>query len=211
MALDLAPEKPPVIHGRDGISRKARGEGRASHYISLTRLAASGSLEAGGQREQVTGLAWMDHEFFTHQIAPEQTGWDWLSIQLENRTELMLFRLRRKDGAPDPYSSGTWVDAAGAGRHLDAGDFRLTPGRLWRSSATGAAYPISWKIEVFPLNLELEATTPLESQEMVSQSRWSPTYWEGAMDYRGRAGTTPVRGAGYLEMSGYDRAVRLPD
>ena len=23
----------------------------------------------------------MDHEFFTHQLAPDQTGWDWFSLQ----------------------------------------------------------------------------------------------------------------------------------
>jgi len=32
---------------------------------------------------KVSGLAWMDHEFFTHQLSPDQAGWDWLSVQLE--------------------------------------------------------------------------------------------------------------------------------
>src|SRR5712671_4159523 len=64
----LRSAKPPVIHGQNGISQKADGPGRASHYISLTRINAVGEIEVDGQKSQVTGTAWMDHEFFTHQL-----------------------------------------------------------------------------------------------------------------------------------------------
>jgi len=109
----LRSEKPPVIHGRDGVSQKAEGAGRASHYISLTRLTTSGFIELGGRKFEVTGTSWMDHEFFTHQLTADQTGWDWLSLQLEDNTELMLFHIRRRDGSIDPYSAGTFLDAQG--------------------------------------------------------------------------------------------------
>ena len=61
--LDLRAEKPPIIHGENGVSQKADGPGRASHYISLTRLAAKGQITLGGKPFEVSGLAWMDHEF----------------------------------------------------------------------------------------------------------------------------------------------------
>src|SRR5690242_6399777 len=93
--LRLQSVKPPVIHGRNGISQKTAGPGRASHYISLTRLNTSGEIQFSRQTFQVTGTAWMDHEFFTHQLDKDQVGWDWMSIQLEDQTELMLFRIRR--------------------------------------------------------------------------------------------------------------------
>ena len=35
LRLLLHPEKPPVIHGENGVSQKAAGAGQASHYISL--------------------------------------------------------------------------------------------------------------------------------------------------------------------------------
>ena len=41
--LHLVAQKPPVIHGSGGISRKAQGAGHASHYYSLTRLETSGA------------------------------------------------------------------------------------------------------------------------------------------------------------------------
>src|SRR5579863_3976453 len=37
--LTLRAEKRPVTHGENGVSQKAPGPGRASHYMSLTRLA----------------------------------------------------------------------------------------------------------------------------------------------------------------------------
>ncbi|RPJ73640.1 MAG: carotenoid 1,2-hydratase [Acidobacteria bacterium] len=208
--LALESTKPPVVHGREGVSRKAAGPGRASHYVSLTRLRASGSLELGGRSHIVDGTAWMDHEFFTHQLEADQAGWDWFSLQLEDGTELMLFRLRRKDGGADPFSAGTFVDREGRSRHLEAGDFRLQPGaRRWRSAETGGAYPIEWQITVESLRLTLDVGTPLERQEIVARSRVSPSYWEGAIDASGQRRGAPTRGVGYLEMTGYDKPVRF--
>jgi predicted secreted hydrolase len=203
--LKTAARKPPVIHGANGVSQKAQGEGRASHYVSITRLAVSGDLQLEGETFQVSGTAWMDHEFFTHQLEPEQSGWDWLSIQLEDGTELMLFRLRRRDGTIDPFSAGTYIDAGGAARHLALSDFSLEPerGSEWTSQRSGGKYPLRWHIRVPSLGLDLQASTPLQSQELVSANGNSPTYWEGAMDYSGTRAGKPVRGVGYLEMTGY--------
>ncbi len=193
LRLDLSTTKPPVIHGVNGVSPKAAGEGHASHYISFSRLESKGALTLGGRTFELTGTAWMDHEFFTHQLGPGQAGWDWMSIQLEDRTELMLFRLRRKDGSLDPFSAGTYIDSAGRPRHLNAGDFSMTPtGERWNN------YPISWRVEVPSLGLRLDATTPMHNQELGGDSPFTPKYWEGAMDFKGTK-----RGVGYLEMTGY--------
>ena len=208
--LTLHPEKPPVIHGENGVSQKAEGPGRASHYISLTRLATSGVIELGNTKFEVAGASWMDHEFFTHQLDSNQTGWDWLSLQLEDRTELMLFNIRRNDGSIDPYSSGTYVDADGKTTHLRSSDFTLKPvGEKWISTLTGAVYPVHWKIAILKLGLELEAKTLLASQELTGTSRIAPNYWEGAIVLTGQRNAQPIGGAGYLEMTGYDRPVQL--
>lgn len=202
----LHSEKAPVIHGEDGVSQKAAGPGRASHYVSLTRLATRGSIELDGKKIDVIGLTWMDHEFFTHQLEASQVGWDWLSIQLEDKTEIMLFRIRRKDGSIDPYSAGTFVDAVSRTTHLRAGDFIMQPlGKTWVSSATRAIYPIQWKIAVPMLGVEMEAGTLLPGQELSEKSNLAPSYWEGAVVLTGHRGKQALRGAGYLEMTGYDQ------
>jgi predicted secreted hydrolase len=203
--LSMHSQKPPVIQGENGVSQKAEGPGRASHYISFTRLLATGTIQLLGRTLQVSGVAWMDHEFFTHQLSIDQTGWDWFSVQLNDDTELMLFEIRRRDGTLDPYSAGTYVNPNGKSVHLRATDFSLKPAvQTWTSSVTGATYPVQWSISVPRLGIELEANTKLKSQELTSSSRFVPSYWEGAIDLSGRKSGTAIQGVGYLEMTGYD-------
>ena len=194
--LDLKPIKQPVIHGVGGISQKSAGAGKASHYVSLPRLVVSGELTIGSAKHTVTGTAWMDHEWFTNQLTDDQIGWDWFSVQLDNQTELMLFQLRRKDGTVDRYSAGTYIDAQGRPRHMAHDEFTLTPLRRWKS------YPVEWQIRVPSLGLSLDAQAALDDQEL--EEKTGPSYWEGAVNYSGSA-----TGVGYLEMTGYDKPVRL--
>jgi predicted secreted hydrolase len=208
--LTLHPEKPPVIHGENGVSQKSQGAGHASYYISLTHLTANGQLELNGEPSEVSGLAWMDHEFFTHQLESGQVGWDWLSLQLKDNTELMLFRIRRNDGSLDPFSSGTYVDAQGKSTHLRAADFALQPlAQNWTSPITHATYPIAWNIVIPELEIELEARTSLAAQELAGKTKIAPSYWEGAITLEGHRGKMPLSGVGYLEMTGYDHPVDL--
>jgi predicted secreted hydrolase len=187
--LALRALKPPVIHGVDGISQKAAGAGHASHYISFTRLETRGEIVLEGRTFRVEGLSWMDHEFFTQQLDAGQTGWDWFSLQLEDNTELMLFRLRRQDGAADPYSAGTYIDARGHTIHLAHDAFSVTPGKLWNQ------YPVEWRVRVPSLGVDVQIATRLPQQEVASKQN---RYWEGAVDISGTR-----RGSGYLEMTGY--------
>lgn len=210
LQLSLAPRKPPVIHGENGISQKSEGAGHASYYFSLTRLAASGQLNLHGEKLAVSGLSWMDHEFFTQQLASGQTGWDWMSLQLDDNSELMIYRIRRKDGSVDPYSAGTYVDPQGKSTHLRESDYLLQPlSETWTSPASGATYSIAWKIAVPKLGIELAAHTPLADQELSSNAVVLPTYWEGAITLSGHHGDKPLAGVGYLEMTGYDKPVHF--
>ena len=204
--LRLRAAKAPDIQGQNGVSQKAAGAGHASHYYSLTRLITSGSVEVQGRTYQVEGASWMDHEFFTGGLAPGEAGWDWVGLQLDNNTELMLYRMRRKDGTLDPFSSGSYVDAAGHATFLSSRDFSMTPaGEDWTSSRTHAQYPLRWHVRIPSLHAEFDITTPLQDQELIS--RVGPSYWEGAVDVSGG-----VRGVGYLEMTGYaaGSAQKLP-
>lgn len=211
LELDLSPLKPPVFHGADGVSRKAAGEGKASHYISFTRLAVSGSLALQSETYDVKGLAWMDHEFSTDSLGADQMGWDWMSIQLDDHSDLMLYRMRRSDGTADPHSSGTYIDANGRARHLSWSQIRMTPipESDWKSPVTGGVYPLTWKVEIPHLDLRLTGTTDLDDQEVVSERRVGPSYWEGAMNFSGQKGGKPIAGVGYLEMAGYDKPLQL--
>jgi predicted secreted hydrolase len=205
--LDLTPAKPPVIHGRDGIARKGEGEGRASHYISFTRLITSGTVQLNGESYQVQGTSWMDHEFFSDSMGAGKGGWDWLSLQFDNNTELMLYRLRHKDGSVDPYSSGSFIDAQGNCHFLSLNDFTMMPlGETWTSPETAGKYPVHWHVAVPGLGLQADITAPLPNQELSASI--GPSYWEGAIDVSGRQSGDSLHGVGYLEMTGYAAANR---
>jgi predicted secreted hydrolase len=204
IALKLLPAKRPVIEGQNGVSQKAEGVGHASHYVSLTRLLTKGSIDVDGKTYQVEGTSWMDHEFFTGSMAADETGWDWLSVQLEDGSELMLYRLRHRDGSIDPYSSGSYVDAQGKNEFLSAKDFMLMPmGDNWTSSQTKASYPERWRVSIARLGIELDVATPLRDQELAGS--YGPSYWEGTVNVSGQRDGAALRGVGYLEMTGYAR------
>ena len=201
--LVLDEGKGPVINGVNGISQKGAQAGNASHYYSLTRMPTTGTITIDGEAFTVTGDSWMDHEFGTSFLEAEQRGWDWLSIQLSDGRELMLYQLRRADGSRDPRSSGTIVDRSGRSSHLANGDFTLTPGRRQFTSKNGAIYPIEWIVGIPSQRLELTVTTPLDDQELSLERSTGIAYWEGMIDVAGKSAGAAVTGSGYLEMTGY--------
>lgn len=200
LSLRLKPAKPLVIHGENGVSVKGEAPGQASHYVSFPRLDVAGTLNGVA----VSGSAWMDHEWFTNQLAPSQRGWDWFSVQLDDQTELMLFQLRLMDGTIDPYSSGTHIARDGRVVHLKRSDFELRPLEWWTSPKTGARYPLRWRVAVPSLGIGLECAAAIPEQELVGEGETSPAYWEGAVVYNGTRS-----GVGYLEMTGYDKPMRF--
>ncbi len=198
--------KAPTIHGERGVSQKSAGVGRASHYYSFCRLDTRGQITLNGEAFAVTGQSWFDHEFGSSQLEPEQTGWDWFSIQLDDGRELMLYHLRLTRNRVEPLSSGTLVERDGRTRHLKLSDFRLTAlGKT--TTASGTSYPTSWKIEVPSLRLSLVSTPALADQELRPvRSGVDLTYWEGLIALKGTAGGKAVTGHGYLELTGYTKS-----
>jgi predicted secreted hydrolase len=153
-----------------------------------------------GTTYTVSGWAWLDREWSTSALSEGQVGWDWFAIQFENDRELMLYRMRRADGATDPHSSGILVEPDGTTTRLGPEDVRYEPGRLWVSLTSGASYPVEWRLSIAPLDLELEVTPMIEASELDVAIR----YWEGAIRVKGRDGEGQVSGRGFLEMTGYE-------
>jgi predicted secreted hydrolase len=201
--LTLSPEKPPVIHGENGISRKGSALAQASHYYSFSRLATSGTVTLGDESFEVTGTSWMDHEFGSADLADNLVGWDWFSLQLDDRSELMLYRLRRADGTADPSASGTYIAPDGRTSHLAADAFTLTPLTFWESPASKARYPQRWRLTIPSQQLSLELSPRMDDQELRTGGSTQVTYWEGAIEVNGVAQGRTIKGQGYMELTGY--------
>jgi predicted secreted hydrolase len=208
--LELQAVKPPALHGEQGYSRKGRSSERASCYYSFTRLEAAGTIAIDGTRREVTGTAWMDHEFSSAPLEPGITGWDWFSLQLSDQTELMLYLLRDQDGGVNPASSGSYVLPTGQVAHLGQADVRVAPLSYWTSPHTGARYPIAWRVTIKSLGLNLAVTANLADQEMRTPNSTQVTYWEGSVNVRGAKGEQSIEGVGYVELTGYAQPFDAP-
>jgi predicted secreted hydrolase len=207
--LILLPEKPPVIHGTNGVFQKGPAKGNASHYYSLTRLKTDGYLHVRGVAHAVTGLSWMDHEFGTSQLGPTQVGWDWMSVQLDNRSELMVYQLRHEDGKVDANSGATLVHPDGRTEQLQKDQIEVIPLDQWTSPRSGTVYPQGWEIRAPTAGLKLQITPTFADHELDTKNSTRVVYWEGNVQVTGIHNGLAVSGAGYVELVGYKTKVDL--
>lgn len=207
--LSVTPVRPPVPNGDNGLSRKGPGTGNANYYYSIPRLATRGTLKLGGRSLRVTGTTWMDHEWGTSELAPNQKGWDWFSLRLSDGRDLMIYVLRDAQGQPTSFSSGTLVDAGGRRTILRPADFSVRVRRTWTSPKTKGRYPSSWTVRLPRHGITLEIDPEMHAQELVTEGTAGVTYWEGLVRAKGTSGGRAVTGEGYVEMTGYAPRSRI--
>jgi predicted secreted hydrolase len=205
--LALNDEMGVILHGENGYSRKGKDPGNASYYFSQPRLRTEGTVQVDGKSYQVSGLTWMDHEFSTSVLDPDQIGWDWFSLQLDDGPALMLYQLREKDGKVSDASSGTYVDAQGNAHPIQLSDFKINVKEEWRSPHTQAMYPSAWEIQLNQPDCLLQASPLMADQEVHFPA---VTYWEGAVRFEGTCEGRAVSGKGYIELTGYGGKLPLP-
>lgn len=205
LTLNLVPRKPLVFHGKNGLSQKGPEEGQASYYFSYTNLATEGWIKTPQSQSTipVKGTSWFDHEFGSNQLAPDQVGWDWFSLHLSDGQELMVYFLRRKDGTTEPSSSGTLVKRSGDSIHLKLSDIDLEVLDYWKSPKSGGRYPSRWRMKVPSAGIELELSSLVPSQELVTEGSTGVIYWEGAVTGKGTTAGSPITCEGYVELTGY--------
>ncbi|WP_022834350.1 lipocalin-like domain-containing protein [Salisaeta longa] len=201
MAIDvtLRPQKPMVLQGNRGLSQKGPGRGNASYYYSYTRLATEGRVVTGGDTLAVTGLSWMDREWSTSALGANQVGWDWFALQLDSGYDLMYYQLRTASGRPSRFSEGAWVDPSAQKTSLTREEVALTVLDTWTTPDGARTYPVTWRLQVPGQQLDLTVDARFPNQELTTSVR----YWEGAVRVTGTQGGVPVRGTGYVELTGY--------
>lgn len=205
LQLDLNSDKPPVLNGDAGLSRKADAAGAASYYYSMPRVQATGTVSRKGVALAVSGLTWLDREWGSGSLGPRQQGWDWFALDLDDGSSLMFYALRDRDGRRDRHSAGTFVDPKGHVTALTNDDVDITVQRHWRSPR-GGQYPAQWSLRVGSQDLRLQVTPLLADQELSTQ----PRYWEGAVRVSGEHRGTAVNAQGYVELVGYAQAQASP-
>jgi predicted secreted hydrolase len=198
VALRSRPSKPVIPQGTEGYSQKGNDPGNASAYVSWTRLEIAGTLTRDGREVDVTGSGWFDHEWGSSQLGEGIVGWDWFSMRFADRSELMVYQLRRADGSAGRFSSGTLVSADGSTRRLAADDIALRPTGGWTSPESGGVYPSEWQLRVEGTDIDVRIRTLLADCEVDGRASTGVVYWEGPVAVSGSH-----IGEGYGELTGY--------
>jgi predicted secreted hydrolase len=189
----------PVLEGPGGVNVKGHEQGQASYYYSITRLKTAGTLTMNAQVVHVEGLSWMDHEFSSDALATNQVGWDWMGLQLDDGADLMIYRMRDRNGSTD-YLSGTEISNEGQPHYLSDAQIHIKGDLPWKSAASGADYPQRWNIAIAGRS-PLVVTSDMPGQELLTNASTKVDYFEGAATVRNESGKH--LGQGYLEMTGY--------
>ncbi len=197
LQLSLSKERPIILQGDAGYSRKGPEPGNASRYYSITRLATEGRVRIGDEVLEVSGLSWLDREWGSNQLSEEQVGWDWWAMHLDDGRDVMLARLRNADGSTSEWSYGQLVFPNGTHRYLPRGSFTLEETRWW-TDRNGARWPLDWEIEIPEADLHIHTRAVFDDQHW----QGSVDYWEGMIDVIDVASERKI-GRGYLELSGY--------
>jgi predicted secreted hydrolase len=198
--INLRAERPVLLQGDQGLSKKSAAPGNASYYYSIPRLSVHGTIGTPEQLHQVRGQGWYDHEWSTSALAEGQQGWDWFSLQLDDGREVMFYQIRDADGRSDGASHGVVLSKDGTQSPLDSTEFEIKVRRHWRSPDSGARYPSEWHIKIPKQQLDILVTPRFADQEW----RQNFTYWEGAVSVTSKSDDEPIIGRGYVELVGYD-------
>ena len=197
LQLQLAAPEPPLLQGDAGLSRKGSDPDQFSLYYSRPQLATQAQLTLDGHSQPLAGRAWLDHEW-SDTVLGDAVGWDWLGINLHDGRALTLFQLRRTDGTRD-WAGGSLRTPGQPDRSFAPEEIEMTPTRHWASPATGARWPVAWRLKSPAGEMLLSAA--FDAQEIDARRTSGLAYWEGAahlFDSQNR----PL-GTGYLELTGY--------
>lgn len=205
-SIDLTCSIPrePILQGKGGLNAKGVQPGQASYYYSMTRLPTHGTLETSNQKFTVDGISWMDHEFSSNALGKNQTGWDWISLSLADGTDLMIYRIRNREGGSD-YLSGTQISTDGKPRYLSADEIKLESSKPWKSPNSGGSYPQEWNVQLKD-HAAITVRSVMPGQELTTPHSTNVNYFEGAVDALDDKGH--LIGEGYLEMTDYAKSIK---
>ncbi|NKB53544.1 MAG: iron ABC transporter permease [Rhizobiaceae bacterium] len=192
--LDMKAQGPLVFHGGNGYSVKSFA-GHASHYYSQPHFKVSGSINLAGKPVKVTGTAWLDREWSSQPLSADQSGWDWVSLNLNDGSKLMGYRLRGGGDVEggEIHVSATWISPLGTAISYPNG--KLSMEEVSTSVVAGRSVPTAWRLKLPAKDIDIEI-------EALNKNAWMATsfpYWEGPAIIRGSH-----TGRGYLEMTGYE-------
>ena len=176
-----------------------------TYYYSYPRMQTNGTVVFDGQRLDVSGEVWFDHQWGDFFVVGKPAGWQWFAIHLDNGDSLMISEVRGADGDVIGVD-GTLMRPDEAQKTLegDGGAIGIEVLDHWLSPHTGGNYPSGWRIVLPEEGLDMVLEPVIDDQEIpaIPFGNQAAAYWEGradAFDYE----TGERIGKSFVELSGY--------
>ncbi len=197
-AFELTPSRPRIL--AEGIGEPCTSALAYATYPTMRLTGMCGD-------ERVEGEAWFDHQWgaaeswaLLRSARDRVLGWDWLGINLDDGTELLIIRLRDVTTRRAVDTCAIVRRPGEAPRVLRA--LSLHPRTFWESPRTHVRYPVSWRIRIPGLDAKL-VFKPLAQDQELHVFGPGRAVWEGAGTIAGSIGGRAAAGRGRLELHGY--------
>jgi len=203
--LSQKPMIPPMLVGGDGKTGLDKPDDM--FYLSLTNMAATGTLTVGGKSEAVTGVGWLDRQWGTSWVV-RNNGWDWFGVRLDDGSQLIVYRVTDNNTHKTLRAEATWLTNDGV---LKLEKKPVINGRKpWRDTKTGIVYPGVFDISLPTLGMSF-TVTPAFPDQTIPVIGIGDAIWEGVVSLYGRRANGEVlSGQGYMELVGYSAPIVKP-
>ncbi len=174
----------------------------AMHYACWPRLELAGRRG----RADVTGVAWVDHQWGGHGWLAEPgadvepLGWEWLGAWLDDGSSWVV--LTRRDPATGAQRARWAAVKDAAGRIRGSSEVATGAVDWWESPRTHVRYPVGWQVVLPELAAELTFTAADEDQEIPLPGPMRAV-WQGRGEVQARVGGVELGGLARLELHGY--------
>jgi predicted secreted hydrolase len=220
LAVDMDCLKQPLIVGGDGFLDLGRYG--FSFYYSLTKLAVTGSIIVHGIAEEVTGYAWIDHQwgnFFDKNQPPYGLAltYEWFSIQLDDNREIMVAdtwdRVTGEKNDQSFTGGMNMLNSDGSSELLE--DYTITPQASWNDTIDHRFYSSKWHITETSKSIDLIVTPVFLDQVMRVKENYpllqrlleelfpGACFWEGICTASGTINGFSISGKAYVELTHY--------
>lgn len=203
LTINLSANKPPIVHGPQGIIQMGRGG--PSFYYSQTNLALEGTFTHDGIKEHVNGIAWIDRQWGSWN-EKGYGGWEWFAIQLNDNVEIMLYLFYDIETGTrlTPFLSVA-LDDGTVFRASNTSEFSLDYLSFWKIpncsffeavKKCGHTYFSSgWRLIIPKCNIHLIITPSIPNQMV------GATSWEGSCSVKGKRNGTAINGVATVELT----------
>lgn len=214
--MELTPKRKPIRHGDNGVVYGVNAEDMFYYFIPRNDI--KGNMRIKNEQIQIaSGNAWYDHEFGRNRDETKNeniditkdVAWDWISVQLDNNTELSAYNLVENKTGKILGSHLILIDENSNRRQLN--NFNLkTIGLEWTSTKTFQDYPTKWILEAEEVGLKLEGEAVFPEQEFATVIS-KPAFWEGRIQVTGTLDNKAIAGNGFVERSGFGALENLEE